>query len=308
MNAILLWTIQLLAVPALSPLGIGIIRKIKARLQNRCGAGVLQPYRDLCKLFGKDETISADASWVFKAAPYIIFGVTLAASAAIPVFSVLAANPLADLLVFVYLLAIGNFFLALAGIDTGSAFGGFGSSREMTVAALAEGGLVFSMLSLAFAAHSTNLFKIVAVVSTLSPAAFAPLTLSLIAFMIALLAETARFPFDNPATHLELTMIHEAMILEYSGKRLALIEWSSANKLMIFAILGVNLFFPWGFAAHGCLVPSLLAFALVLGKALLVAVFVALVESSMAKMRFFRLPDLLFVSFILSVLSILLIV
>ena len=269
---------------------------------------MLQPYRDIRKLFGKDETISVDASWVFKFAPYIIFGVTLAASAAIPVFSVSAANPLADLLVFVYLLAIGNFFLALAGIDTGSAFGGFGSSREMTVAALAEGGLVFSMLSLAFAAHSTNLFKIVAVVSTLSPAAFAPLTLSLVAFMIALLAETARFPFDNPATHLELTMIHEAMILEYSGKRLALIEWASANKLMIFAILGVNLFFPWGFAAHGGLVPSLLALALVLGKALLVAVFVALVESSMAKMRFFRLPDLLFVSFILSVLSILLIV
>ena len=308
MNAILLWTIQLLAVPALSPLAIGIIRKIKARLQNRRGAGVLQPYRDLRKLFGKDETISVDASWVFKFAPYIIFGVTLAASAAIPVFSVSAANPLADLLVFVYLLAIGNFFLALAGIDTGSAFGGFGSSREMTVAALAEGGLVFSMLSLAFAAHSTNLFKMVAVVSTLSPAAFAPLTLSLVAFMIALLAETARFPFDNPATHLELTMIHEAMILEYSGKRLALIEWASANKLMIFAILGVNLFFPWGFASHGGLVPSLLALALVLGKAFAVAVFVALVESSMAKMRFFRLPDLLFVSFILSVLSILLIV
>ena len=308
MNAILLWTIQLLAVPALSPLGIGIIRKIKARLQNRRGAGVLQPYRDLRKLFGKDETISADASWVFKAAPYIIFGVTLAASVAIPVFSVSAANPLADLLVFVYLLAIGNFFLALAGIDTGSAFGGFGSSREMTVAALAEGGLVFSMLSLAFAAHSTNLFKMVAAAAALSPATFAPLVLSLVAFMIALLAETARFPFDNPATHLELTMIHEAMILEYSGKRLALLEWAAANKLMIFAVLGVNLFFPWGFAAHVGFVPSLLALALVLGKALLVAVFVAVVESSMAKMRFFRLPDLLTVSFILSVIAILLIV
>jgi len=306
---IIAWTIQILLVPAASPLLIGIVRKIKARLQNRVGASVLQPYRDLRKLFAKDEVVSEDASWIFRAAPYVVFGVTIAVGASIPIFSALGAgNRLGDLLTIVYVLAIGTFFLALAGIDTGNAFGGFGSSREMTVAALAEGGLVFSMLSLAFAAHSTNLFRIAAAVGKLSPLAFAPILLSLIAFVICMLAETSRFPFDNPATHLELTMIHEAMILEYSGKRLALMEWAAANKFLIFLILGANLFFPWGFAATASAAGVAVMIAATGLKVLLLAGFVAVLESSIAKMRFFRLPDLLFVSFILSVISICLIV
>jgi formate hydrogenlyase subunit 4 len=309
MPSIITWTIQLALVPVLSPLFIGIIRKIKARFQNRVGASIFQPYNDLWKLFHKDEVISKDASWIFRFAPYIIFAVTIVVGASIPLFAtVFSGNLLGDLLTIVYLLALSTFFLALAGIDVGGAFGGFGSSREMTVAALTEGGLIFSMLSLVFVAHSTNLFKISTAISSLSLVSFTPILLAFAGFIIAMLAETARFPFDNPATHLELTMIHEAMILEYSGKRLALVEWAAANKLLIFLALGANLFFPWGIASAVSLPGVLLALGLFVLKILLLSLFVAVLESSIAKFRFFRLPDLLFVSFILSIISISLII
>ncbi len=306
---VIVWTIQLLLVPALSPLFIGIVRKVKARFQNRVGASICQPYKDLWKLFHKDEVISKDASWIFRFAPYLIFGTTLVIGASIPVFaSIFSNNFLSDLLVVIYLIALGTFFLALAGMDTGSAFGGFGSSREMTVAALTEGGLMFSILALAFLAKSTNLFSIAGKIASLPLISFTPVILAFLAFLIAMLAETARFPFDNPATHLELTMIHEAMILEYSGKKLALIEWAAANKFLIFLTLGANLFFPWGIAASagpGAILLGLILFAV---KVLLLALFVAILESSIAKFRFFRLPDLLFISFILSVIAVSLII
>ncbi len=306
---IIIWIIQLTLVPAISPLCIGIVRKIKAKLQNRVGASIFQPYRDLRKLLGKDEVISEDASWIFKFAPYLIFSVTLMLGANIPLFtSVFSANLLSDLLVIIYLIALGTFFIALAGIDVGSAFGGFGSSREMTVSALTEGGLMFSLLALAFLTHSTNLFVIAGNISSLSFFSFAPIVLALGAFIIALLAETARFPFDNPATHLELTMIHEAMILEYSGKRLALMEWAAANKFLIFLALGANLFFPWGMSSSANLTDVSLAIVLFFIKVLAFCLFIAMLESSIAKFRFFRLPDLLFTSFILSVIAISLII
>lgn len=303
--SIILWTIQLTLVPALSPLSIGIVRKIKARFQNRIGASVFQPYKDLWKLLRKDEVISEDASWIFKFAPYLIFSVTVILGASIPLFAtIFSGNLLSDLLVVIYLIALGTFFLALAGIDVGGAFGGFGSSREMTVAALTEGGLMFSLLALAFSAHSTNLFVISGTISSLSLFSFAPMILAFGAFVIAMLAETARFPFDNPATHLELTMIHEAMILEYSGKRLALIEWAAANKFLVFLTLGANLFFPWGMSLSANLADVPLALALFFIKMLALCLLVAVLESSIAKFRFFRLPDLLFTSFILSVIAI----
>ena len=306
---IIIWIIQLTLVPAISPLCIGIVRKIEARFQNRVGASIFQPYRDLRKLLGKDEVISEDASWIFKFAPYLIFSVTLILGASIPLFaSVFSGNLLSDLLVIIYQIALGTFFLALAGIDVGSAFGGFGSSREMTLSALTEGGLMFSLLALAFLTHSTNLFVIAGSISSLSFSSFAPIVLALGAFIIALLAETARFPFDNPATHLELTMIHEAMILEYSGKRLALMEWAAANKFLIFVALGSNLFFPWGMSSSANLTDVALAMVLFFIKMLAFCVFVAVLESSIAKFRFFRLPDLLFTSFILSVIAISLII
>lgn len=309
MPSIIIWTIQLVLVPVLSPLFVGIIRKIKARFQNRVGASIFQPYNDLWKLLHKDEVISEDASWVFRFTPYIIFAVTIIIGASIPLFAtVFANNRLSDLLVIVYLLALGTFFLALAGMDTGSAFGGFGSSREMTVASLTEGGLIFSMLALVFAVDSANLFTISAAISSFSLVSLAPVMLAFLGFLIAMLAETARFPFDNPATHLELTMIHEAMILEYSGKRLALVEWAAANKLLIFLALGANLFFPWGIATTVGLVPILAALGWFVLKVFLLSLLVAVLESSIAKFRFFRLPDLLFTSFILSVIALSLII
>lgn len=308
MNSTFIWIIQLILIPIISPLFIGIVRKVKARLQNRVGASIVQPYFDLRKLFNKNEVISEDASWVFRFAPYLIFSITLIVGASIPLFTTVFAQTLfSDFLVIVYLIALSTFFLALAGIDVGSAFGGFGSSREMTVAALTEGGLIFSLLAVALAVHSTNLFTIAGAVSGLSLASIAPVLLAFLAFIIAMLAETARFPFDNPATHLELTMIHEAMILEYSGKRLALIEWAAANKFAIFLALAANLFFPWGLTMSAGFLAILVAIGIFVLKVICLCLFVAILESSIAKFRFFRLPDLLFTSFVMSVIAIILI-
>lgn len=306
---IIFWTIQILFAPVVSPLCIGVIKKIKAKLQNRQGASIFQPYKDLWKLLHKDEIISRDASWIFRQAPFIVFAVTIFVGASIPLFASFFKNTLTgDLLVIIYTLAIGTFFLALAGMDTGSAFGGFGSSREMTVSALAEGGFIFSLLTLALIGGTTNLSTLSSTGIFSSTHSLMPAILAFAGFFIVLLAETARFPFDNPATHLELTMIHEAMILEYSGKRLALIEWAAANKFLIFMALGANLFFPWGLASVVGLTAILAALGIFILKVLLLSLFVAVLESSIAKFRFFRLPDLLFISFILSVIAISLII
>jgi formate hydrogenlyase subunit 4 len=305
---IIIWILQIIFIPLLSPLCIGIIRKIKAKLQNRQGAGVFQPYRDLWKLMHKDEVISRDASWIFKCAPFIIFAVTIVIGVSIPLFTSVFKNTLTgDLLTVVYTLAIGTFFLALAGMDTGSAFGGFGSSREMTVSALAEGGLVLAFFTVALIIGTTNLFIIASAGTLFVTQFFLPTILAFIGFFIILLAETGRFPFDNPATHLELTMIHEAMILEYSGKRLALMEWAAANKFLIFTALGANLFFPYGIAQSFSLGALALGIAVLLLKVFVLCLLVGFIESTMAKFRFFRLPDLLITSFILSAVAILLI-
>lgn len=302
---IFLWIIQILFVPALSPLFIGIIRKLKAKMQNRQGAGIFQPYQDLWKLLHKDEVISSDASWIFRYAPLIIFAVTVMIGASIPLFATFLDNALTgDLLMIVYGLALSTFFLALAGMDTGSAFGGFGSSREMTVSALAEGGLILSFFAMALIVGSTDPFTIASVGTLLTTRFFLPTLLAFIGFFIVLLAETGRFPFDNPATHLELTMIHEAMILEYSGKRLALMEWAAANKFFIFAALGANLFFPYGIAQGAGAGAIALGLIAILGKVLIICLIVGFIESVMAKFRFFRLPDLLLTSIILSAVAI----
>jgi len=301
----LMWFIQILLIPALSPLVIGIIRKFKAKFARKKGASVFQPYRDLWKLFHKDEHISTDASWIFLAAPFVIFAVTLVVSFSIPNISLVVNNMFTgDILVIIYLLALATFFLAMAGMDTGSAFGGFGSSREVTLAALAEAGFLFSFIVFVFLTGTTNTFGIAAGMVTASNAVILPALLALIGFFIVMLAEAARYPFDNPSTHLELTMVHEAMILEYSGKRLALMEWAAANKLMIFMTIITSVFFPWGVATtftFGTVVYALLVY---LVKLIILAFAVAAIESTIAKFRFFRLPDLLFVSFIVNVIAI----
>lgn len=301
----LLWTIQFMMVPVISPLCAGIIKKFKAVLQNREGAGIFQPYRDIWKLLHKDEVISKDASWIFRYTPFVVFAVTIVAGASIPLFASFLKNTLTgDMLVVVYTLSIGTFFLALAGLDTGSAFGGFGSSREMTVSALAEGGLIFSLLTVALVSGTTNLFAVSGSGVFTFGRSFLPRMLAFGGFFIVLLAETGRFPFDNPATHLELTMIHEAMILEYSGKRLALMEWASANKLFIFAAMAANLFFPLGIAQSPDATAVILGMSAFAVKIFIFCMVIAVLESSMAKFRFFRLPDLLIISFILNVIAI----
>ncbi len=302
---ILLLCIQLLSIPAFSPLCIGCIRKVKAKLQNRQGASVFQPYADLWKLFHKDEIISSHASWIFRIAPFLIFTITLVIAASIPVAGLSnTLAPAGDFLVVVYLLALSSFILALAGMDAASAFGGFGSSREMTVASLAEGGFVLSLLTAAILSKTTSLAGMTAALSTLPITAWLPLGAAFIAFFIIMIAETGRVPIDNPATHLELTMIHEAMILEYSGKRLALIEWASANKLLIFAVLGTSVFIPLGNTAPTTLGDFVINVTIMIVKILAVLVSVAFLESMIAKLRLFKIPDLLVMSFVLGILGI----
>lgn len=305
---IFIWILQFIFVPAFSPLCIGIIKKLKAKMQNRNGASIFQPYNDLWKLLHKDEVISNDASWIFRVAPFIVFSITIVVGACIPLFAAFLKNSFTgDILFVVYGLAIGTFFLALSGIDTGSAFGGFGSSREMTVSALAEGGFIFSLLAASIVAGTTNLFAISNIGMFEQSQSFISAIMALVGFFIVLLAETARFPFDNPATHLELTMIHEAMILEYSGKKLALMEWAAANKFVIFAALGANIFFPYGIAQNLSLSSVLIGLITLIGKIFIFCLVIAGLESCIPKLRFFRLPDLLVISFILSAIAIVLI-
>ena len=302
---IFIWLLQLILVPLVSPACFGIIAKLKAKLQNRQGAGIFQPYKNLWKLLHKDEVISQDASWIFSYAPFILFTVTLIVGVSIPLFASFLANIwTSDILIIIYTLAFGTFFLALAALDVGSAFGGFGASREMTISALAEGGLIFSLLTMAMVSHTTNVFAISGTGLLSYSQSFLSVLLAFGGFFIIMLAETMRFPFDNPSTHLELTMIHEAMILEYSGKRLALMEWAAANKFLIFAALGANLFFPWGIAQAVSLQALSLGLIALLVKVFCFCLVVAVLEATTAKYRFFRLPDLLIIAFIFNVVAI----
>ena len=305
MNFLLAMFAQAFLLLALAPLVSGCIRSWKAKLQNRRGAPVWQPYFDLAKFLRKDMVISEHASWIFRAMPYVLFISTLLAGLMVPLVSVQAPLSLfGDALALVGLLALGRFFLALAGLDPASAFGGMGSSREMTISAIAEPALMLAIFTVAINAGSTNLSQMLAAAQgptwrLLNPAH----VLAFVALFIVLLAETGRIPVDNPATHLELTMIHEAMILEYSGRYLALIEWSAAVKQLVLMALLVNVFFPVGMAAT-LTAPALgLSFLWLAGKLLAVAGAVVLVETTNAKLRLFRVPDLLSTAFILATLA-----
>lgn len=297
---------QLILLLALSPFIVGVIRKVKARLQCRRGASLVQPYADLAKLFGKQPVISSTTSWIFTAAPYIVFASTVAAGLLMPVFiSHTPLNFAGNIIALVYLLALGTFFLILAGLDAGSAFGGMGSSREAVVATLAEPAMILSILAIALTAGSTNLSTIVHQSALLEGMVLAPPAhlMALAAMFIVTLAETGRVPVDNPATHLELTMIHEAMLLEYSGRYLALMEWAAGIKLLVFLTLLVNVFAPWGIATSAT--PSALAtgVAVYVIKVAGLAVTIGVIESMFAKLRLFRVPELLGSAFILALLA-----
>jgi formate hydrogenlyase subunit 4 len=297
---------QIFVLLAVSPFIVGLIRKVKARLQLRRGATVFQPYRDLFKLFRKQPVVSTTTSWIFTTTPYILFASTLAAGLLVPVFS--STTPLSfagNIIALVYLLAAGTFFLILAGLDAGSAFGGMGSSREAIVASLTEPAMILSIFAIALTAGSTNLSTIVHKTALLEGIVTdpSPHLMALAALFIVAIAETGRVPVDNPATHLELTMIHEAMILEYSGRYLALVEWAAALKLLVFLTLIANVFAPWGIATSVEPVALGTGLATYLVKVSGLAVLIGVLESMFAKLRLFRVTDLLGVAFILALLG-----
>ncbi|HUK55568.1 MAG TPA: NADH-quinone oxidoreductase subunit H [Nitrospiria bacterium] len=307
LEAVLIIVVQAVVILAVSPFPVGLIRKVKAHLQCRRGPSLLQPYYDMAKLFRKDVVASTHTSWIFTATPYILFASTLAAALLVPVFvSQVPLNFAGDIITVVYLLAIGTFFLILAGLDAGSAFGGMGGSREAIVAALTEPAMILSIFAVGLTAGSTNLSTIVHKTALLQGVVTdpPPHLMALAALFIVTLAETGRVPVDNPATHLELTMIHEAMILEYSGRYLALVEWASAMKLLLFLTLLSNIFAPWGIATEAA--PVWMGFGLAVWwvKISVLAALIGVIESMFAKLRLFRVTDFLGLAFILSLLAI----
>ena len=286
--------IQVLVMIVLAPLLTGIIRKTKARTQKRIGSSVLQPYYDLLKLIRKDEVVSEQSSWIFRACPWINFVAMSTAAFFIPVF--LAYTPfglVGDLILVIGLFALARFFTMLAGLDVASSFGGLGSSREMMISALLEPALFLSIFVIAITYGGTNLSTLIGASSNSSFLSHPQIIFAAIGMFIIILGETGRLPFDNPATHLELTMVHEAMILEYSGKSLALMEWSQSIKQIILFTLMVNIFVPWGISASILLPTLAIGFLLFVGKISLFGILVAFLESSVAKWRLFRIPDLI---------------
>jgi len=293
---------QFLVLLAAAPAFTGWVKMLKCWSQGRTSPGILQPYRDIMKLFSKDVLLAENASWIFRFTPYLVFGSALLAGGIVPILSAdLPLSATADVIVLVGLFAIARFFTALAGMDIGTAFGGMGSSREMTIASLAEPAMLMAIFTMSLANKSTSLSQMVQVIysgqSVLRPStAFA-----LLAFVMIALAETGRIPVDNPSTHLELTMIHEAMILEYSGRHLALIEWAGMMKLFLFIALGIAAFFPWGIASSD----NFSAFLFMLLKFGFAGVSLVLIETGLAKMRLFRLTEFLGFAFLLASLGML---
>ncbi|WP_226899647.1 respiratory chain complex I subunit 1 family protein [Nonomuraea phyllanthi] len=299
--------LQVIAVALGSPLLVGVMRQVRARLEGRAGPGIGQPWRDLRKLLRKEPIAAHGTGWPFRAAPLLVAGTALVVAAVVPlVTTVSPLDGVADLFAVTALLALGSVALALGALDTGTAFGGMGASREMAVLALVEPTILVSVFALSIRVGSTSLGQIVTAtvedpLAVVSPAS----VLAAVALAIVTIAETGRIPVDNPATHLELTMIHEAMVLEYAGPDLALVEWASAMRLSIFLGLLSSLFFPVGIATAGAGVLAVLLSVLVLvGKVAILGVLLAAGEVFMAKLRLFRVPELLAGSFLLALLAV----
>jgi formate hydrogenlyase subunit 4 len=286
---------QMLLVLLLAPFLTGFVRKVKARLLRRRGPSVLQPYRDLLRLLRKEVVLAQNASWLFRVVPYLVFAGTWIAAALVPTFATgLLFSWSADLIAIIALLGSARFFLALAGLDVGTSFGGIGSSREMMIATLAEPAMLMIVFTLALVAGSTQLSVIGGFLLSSEVGLRVSLGLALIALLIVALAENARIPVDNPATHLELTMVHEAMVLEYSGRHLAVIELASSLKLLLYLSLIACVFMPWGLAPTGSGPGSyLIGIASYFGKLLLGGFLLALFETAIAKMRVFRVAEFL---------------
>jgi formate hydrogenlyase subunit 4 len=302
---IILSVLQVVLLLAIAPLVTGIIRKIKAHAQQRRGASIFQPYRDITKYFHKDSVVSRETSWIFSITPYISMAAVLIAALLVPMFVTRTIGFVGDLIVVVYLLGTVRFFTALAALDAGSAFGGMGSSREMMVSSIVEPTMLLSIFAMGLISGTTSLGAIASALSIsgidlVRPALF----LASAAFFISTIAENARVPVDNPTTHLELTMIHEGMILEYSGKKLGLMELSSMTRLVLYFTILSNVFFPWGIANDLSAISLGVGLVAILAKVLFLGLIIAIIESSISKLRLFRLPNLLTVSFTLALLAV----
>ncbi len=305
-EAILSQLFQTLLAVLLAPLMLGWINNCRAWLQNKSAPGLMQPYRTLRKLFHKDAVLAHNASSLFRVAPYIIFGCMVLAASIVPVVETnLPFAYAADAIALVGVFALARVFMALAAMDIGTAFGSMGARREMLVAFLAEPALLMVLFTPALISQSTSLNTMVATLGQREFALYPSLAYAAVAFVMVLLAENARIPIDNPATHLELTMIHEAMILEYSARHLALMEWAAAIKLMIYCTIGIALFMPWGIVAAGSWPLLPLATLVLVAKLLVAGGGLAVLETVSAKMRIFRAPEFLGMAFLLGVLGML---
>lgn len=308
MTALALQLAQIALVVALAPVLTGIVRTIKARLLRRRGPSPLQPWRDLLRLFRKETVVAENASCLFLVAPYVVFATTLVAAVIVPTFAIdLPLSATADLIAIVALLGTARFFLALAGLDIGTSFGGIGASREVMFASFAEPAMIMIVFTLALVAGSTQIPTIATVLISGEVGLRVSLALALIALLLVSVAENGRIPVDNPATHLELTMVHEAMILEYSGRHLALIEFAASLKLLLYLSVISVVAFPWSLVAIGDS-PTMLALGLAAYpiKLSIGALLLALFETSIAKLRVFRVPDFLGVALMLGFLGALL--
>jgi formate hydrogenlyase subunit 4 len=299
---------QMLLVLALAPLFTGFVRKVKARLLRRRGPPLVQPYLDLIRLTRKEVVLADTASWLFRVVPYLVFAATWVAAALVPTFRTdLLFSWSADLIVIIALLGSGRFFLALAGMDIGTSFGGIGSSREVMIASLAEPAMMMIVFTLALIAGSTQLSTVAAFMASPAVGLRVSLALALVALIMVAIAENGRIPIDNPATHLELTMVHEAMVLEYSGRHLALIELAATLKLILYVSLIACLFAPWGIESAAATLPMLALGAVAyVGKLVVGGFLLALFETSIAKMRVFRVPEFLGAALMLGLLATLL--
>lgn len=305
MTRVVLTAVQVVVVVAVAPLLVGVMRQVRARLEGRAGAGIGQPWRDLRKLLRRPAASPAGTGWAFRIAPLVLVGTSLVLAAVVPLLTTASPlDPAADLFAVVGLLALGTVTLALAALDTGTAFGGMGASREITVLALVEPTILVAVFALSARVGSTNLAAIVTATQhdplrVASPASL----LAAAALAIVVVAETGRLPVDNPATHLELTMIHEAMVLEYAGPDLALVELAAAMRLTILLGLLGSLFAPWGIAGSAVvgLPLALIAFA---GKVTALGAGLGAGEVFIAKLRLFRVPELLAGSFVLALLAV----
>lgn len=307
------WTVsaaflQAAIIILLAPFIQGVIKKTKARMQNRIGPSVWQPYYDLMKFMKKDAVFSEHSSWISIVTPYIVFTSIVVAGFFIPTYIINnGLSFIGDMILVVYLFGVARFFTALSALDAGGSFGGMGSSREMALSAIAEPALLLALFAVCLSGGTMKLPDLVASLTNSGWDWFVPsYGLAFFAMLIVLIAETGRIPVDNPDTHLELTMVHEGMLLEYSGRYLGLMMWAAQMKQLLLLSLFINLFFPWGIAASGDVSQIVLSFLLYVAKLVALGMLLAFIETMYAKIRLFKVPKLLGSSMILSLMAILL--